>query len=95
MTNLNEQIKTAAELIKNASNIVTLTGAGISTPSGIPDFRSPGSGLWNQVNSMEVASIITFRQYPEHFYEWVRPLAIKILAAQPNPAQDNWHGILT
>jgi NAD-dependent deacetylase len=86
MTNLNKQIKTAAELIKNASNIVILTGAGISTPSGIPDFRSPGSGLWNQVNSMEVASIITFRQYPEHFYEWVRPLAIKILTAKPNPA---------
>ncbi len=86
MTNLNEQLQTAAELIKNASNIVVLTGAGISTPSGIPDFRSPGSGLWNQVNSMEVASIITFRQYPEHFYEWVRPLAMKILTAQPNPA---------
>ena len=86
MTNLNEHLKTAAELIKNASNIVVLTGAGISTPSGIPDFRSPGSGLWNQVNSMEVASIINFRQYPEHFYEWVRPLAVKILDAKPNPA---------
>jgi len=86
MTNFNEQINTAADLIKNASNIVVLTGAGISTPSGIPDFRSPGSGLWSQVNSMEVASIITFRQYPEHFYDWVHPLAAKILSAQPNSA---------
>ena len=35
-----------AELIHSASNAVVLTGAGISVPSGIPDFRTPGKGLW-------------------------------------------------
>ena len=37
----------AAELFRQANRIVVLTGAGISSPSGIPDFRSEGSGLWS------------------------------------------------
>lgn len=86
MTDFYEQIETASQLLKKASYAIALTGAGISTPSGIPDFRSPGSGLWNQVNPMEVASIIAFRQHPEEFYNWVRPLSQKILNAKPNPA---------
>jgi NAD-dependent deacetylase len=64
---------------------VALTGAGHSTPSGIPDFRSPGSGLWEHVNPLEVASIYGFRRRPEAFYNWIRPLAARLLAAQPNP----------
>lgn len=75
-----------AALIRAANHIVALTGAGISTPSGIPDFRSPGSGLWKHINPMDVASSIAFRQHPEKFYEWVRPLARKILGANPNAA---------
>jgi NAD-dependent deacetylase len=86
MTNIEKQIQTAARLIKESTKTVALTGAGISTPSGIPDFRSPGSGLWSQVNPMEVASIIAFRQHPAGFYEWVRPLATKIFNAKPNSA---------
>ena len=46
-----------AGLISRARSVVALTGAGISVPSGIPDFRSPGSGLWENVNPMEVAHI--------------------------------------
>ncbi len=86
MTDFYAQIETASQLLSHASYAIALTGAGISTPSGIPDFRSPGSGLWNQVNPMDVASIIAFRQHPETFYDWVRPLAGKILNAEPNPA---------
>ncbi len=83
---LNQQIQKAAELIANAHNIVALTGAGISTPSGIPDFRSPDSGVWEKSNPMKVASIYGFRQNPQDFYDWIRPLADLLFKAEPNPA---------
>ena len=79
-------IARAAVLLREARYAIALTGAGSSTPSGIPDFRSPGSGLWEDVDPMEVASIHTFRQHPEAFYDWMRPLVTTLLAAQPNPA---------
>ena len=53
-----------AELIRDADSVVALTGAGISVPSGIPDFRSPGTGLWENVDPMEVAHIDAFRRDP-------------------------------
>ena len=79
-------IEAAANLIRAAGNGVVLTGAGISTPSGIPDFRSPGSGLWSRFNPMEVASLSAFRYHPEKFLDWFHPLAEKIFLALPNPA---------
>ena len=83
----NEQkIQQAAKLIRNAKHAVALTGAGISTPSGIPDFRSPGSGLWEQSDAMSVASFWGFVEHPQGFYDWVKPLAKKMMTAQPNPA---------
>ncbi len=86
MEGLNHQIEKAAALINQAKNVVAMTGAGISTPSGIPDFRSPDSGLWDQADPMAVASILAFRQSPHQFYNWVRPLAHRLLEAEPNPA---------
>jgi NAD-dependent deacetylase len=79
-------INFAVELIKQSHKTVTLTGAGISTNSGIPDFRSPGTGLWQHVEPMEVASLSAFRHDPERFYEWFHPLAVIMFSAQPNPA---------
>jgi len=81
-----EQVTKAAQLIQAAEQVVAFTGAGISTPSGIPDFRSPTSGLWSHADPMSVASIFGFRQNPQAFYDWVRPLARTILDAQPNAA---------
>lgn len=81
-----EGIQQAANLILQSHYAVALTGAGISTPSGIPDFRSPGSGLWEKYNPMVVASIDSFCHNPMRFYDWITPLAEKLLAAQPNPA---------
>ncbi len=80
------QIEQAAALIRQARRGGVLTGAGISTPSGIPDFRSPHSGLWQQHDPLEVASLSAFRHHPEHFFTWVRPLLESILAAEPNAA---------
>jgi NAD-dependent deacetylase len=84
---VNEQkIQNAAKLILNSKHAIALTGAGVSTPSGIPDFRSPGSGLWEKVDPMAVASIWEFVKHPQGFYDWLRPLAKLTVAAQPNPA---------
>jgi len=90
MTTLSAQtldcIHYAAELIGKSQRAVVLTGAGISTTSGIPDFRSEGTGLWSKVDPMEVASLNAFRYAPEKFFTWMRPLAIQIHRAEPNPA---------
>jgi NAD-dependent deacetylase len=75
----------AAAILREAKRIVALSGAGISRPSGIPDFRSEG-GLWTHDDPMAVASLSGFRANPRRFYDWVRPLIDIIGAAQPNPA---------
>lgn len=82
----NTLIQKASQLIREARHCVALTGAGISTPSGIPDFRSPGSGLWTKYSPMEVASLSAFRYYPDRFYEWIRPFVKNLYQARPNPA---------
>jgi NAD-dependent deacetylase len=83
---VDHQIQQAARLIGRARRMVAMTGAGISTPSGIPDFRSPDSGLWDQTDPLEVASIFAFRHNPQRFYNWVRPFSLLLLEARPNPA---------
>ncbi|MFC2036823.1 NAD-dependent protein deacylase [Chloroflexota bacterium] len=83
---LDREIERAAELIHHASHMVAFTGAGHSTASGIPDFRSPSSGLWEKDNPMLVASIWAFRLNPKAFYRWIRPVAHLLLNASPNPA---------
>ncbi len=84
--NLQESLDQALALLKEARNVVVLTGAGVSTPSGIPDFRSDNTGLWSMTNPFEVATLWAFRDHPQRFYNWMRPLAKDILNARPNPA---------
>ena len=79
-------IEQISDLIRNSRYTVVLTGAGISTPSGIPDFRSTEGGLWNTTNPMEVASLSAFRVRPETFFSWFRPFSKVIVEAAPNPA---------
>ena len=64
---LDEKINQAASFIKAARYTTVLTGAGSSTPSGIPDFRTPGSGLWTRFAPSEYASLNAFRHHPEEF----------------------------
>lgn len=81
-----KNIECAVEIIRNSKRAVVLSGAGVSTPSGIPDFRSTEGGLWTRYDPFEVASLIAFRHHPEKFYDWIRPLAVKIRKAKPNVA---------
>jgi NAD-dependent deacetylase len=75
-----------AELIRGAGSVVALTGAGISVPSGIPDFRSPGSGLWANVDPMEVAHIDAWRADPERFWHFYGSRFQTLRDKQPNGA---------
>jgi NAD-dependent deacetylase len=81
-----KQIDHASQLLSEAEYCVALTGAGISTPSGIPDFRTPGSGVWERYSPMEVASLSAFRSHPDRFYNWIRPFIKNLTQADPNPA---------
>jgi NAD-dependent deacetylase len=75
-----------AELVRGARSVVALTGAGISVPSGIPDFRSPQTGLWRQVDPMEVAHIDAFHRDPVRFWEFYGERFAKLGSKQPNGA---------
>lgn len=72
--------------MSQAHRAIALTGAGVSTSSGLPDFRSPGTGLWEHQDPMQVASLLAFRHHPQAFLERMRPFAERILTAQPNAA---------
>lgn len=75
-----------ADLIRHSHSVVALTGAGISVPSGIPDFRSPGSGLWENVNPMEVAHIDAWRADPQRFWHFYGDRFTTLREKEPNGA---------
>ncbi len=77
-----------AELIRTAGSVVALTGAGISVPSGIPDFRSPRTGLWENVDPMEVAHIDVFRRDPERFWRFYGERFQTLQHKRPNRAHE-------
>jgi NAD-dependent deacetylase len=75
-----------AGLIRSARSVVALTGAGVSVPSGIPDFRSPGTGLWENVDPLEVAHISVWRREPERFWSFYGQRFAALEDKQPNGA---------
>jgi NAD-dependent deacetylase len=77
-----------AELIRESTCTVALTGAGVSVPSGIPDFRTPETGLWANVDPMEVAHIEVFERDPAHFWSYYRPRFHSLGDKQPNAAHE-------
>jgi NAD-dependent deacetylase len=80
------QARELAALIADSGRTVALTGAGISVPSGIPDFRSPGTGLWENVNPLEVATIDAFHRDTKRFWDFYRPRFAALGDVRPNPA---------
>jgi NAD-dependent deacetylase len=76
-------VEALAMLLRQRQPCVVLTGAGISTESGIPDFRSP-SGIWAQYDPMEYATIEAFRRDPEKVWEFYALRLDALAAAEPN-----------
>jgi len=81
-------VERLAELIREAGCTVALTGAGVSVPSGIPDFRTPETGLWANVDPMEVAHIDVFERDPARFWSYYRPRFHSLGDKQPNGAHE-------
>lgn len=83
-----QRIRKAAEWLSSSKSIAVITGAGVSTESGIPDFRSSG-GLYNKQTNLttpleEVLSHHYFEQEPAQFYAFYRENLLR-KEAQPNP----------
>jgi NAD-dependent deacetylase len=81
-----DRVAQLASLIRDAGSVVALTGAGISVPSGIPDFRSPGTGLWANVDPMEVAHIEAWRTDPARFWHFYGNRFQTLEGKEPNGA---------
>lgn len=85
---MGESVKLAEhflDLILTAQHAVALTGAGISTESGIPDYRSPNTGLWENTD-MSVVSLDGFLRDPARYYNYSLRLYSVRSSAKPNPA---------
>jgi len=80
------EVERLAELLGQSRRAVALTGAGVSVPSGIPDFRTPETGLWAKVDPMEVAHISVFEREPERFWSYYRPRFQSLGEKEPNRA---------
>lgn len=80
------EIERLASLVRSVGSVVALTGAGISVPSGIPDFRSPGSGLWEGVDPFEVAHADVLRRDPRRFWSFYGPRLEALQSKRPNAA---------
>ena len=86
MTAVSTEAQGVADLLRESERAVVLTGAGISVPSGIPDFRSPGTGLWENVDPMEVAHIDAWRRDPDRFWNFYSQRFVSLVDKQPNEA---------
>ncbi len=78
-----KKIQQAANLLFNSKEAIALTGAGISTESGIPDFRSEG-GLWEKYKPEIYGNIQSFLKNPAKFWEMAKKIAPNIFKAKPN-----------
>lgn len=73
-----------AELIRQSRRSFVLTGAGVSTESGIPDFRTPGTGLWETMDPLKYATAEVLRNNPKLFWRYGFARFQSLTAAQPN-----------
>ena len=74
-----------AALIAEHQPCVVLTGAGVSTESGVPDFRSP-AGMWAEFDPREYATLGAFRADPKKVWRFYAPRFEMLTSVEPNPA---------
>jgi NAD-dependent deacetylase len=79
------QIEEAARLLRAAGHAVALTGAGLSTESGIPDFRSPG-GVWERFRPIEYQEFLASHAARAEHWRYKQATVPTMLQAQPNAA---------
>jgi len=79
-----KEIRKAAGLLYNSKEAIVLTGAGISTESGIPDFRGDG-GIWEKYKPEIYGNIQAFLKNPKKFWELAHKVAPNLFKAKPNP----------
>ena len=84
MYDLETKIQIFAQLIIDAKNIVALTGAGMGTESGIADFRSPGTGLWEKLDPVEFASVHSYVSNTKKNLDFMLEMGMNIFKAKPN-----------
>ena len=103
MLSLHDQLQVAQEIMQHAQRIVALTGAGISTESGIPDFRSPGS-IWLEQPPVSYKDFISKAEARQRYWQSRRNLSGQVASAKPNAAHyalaemeriGRLHGIIT
>ncbi len=82
---MEREVKLFLELLEETQGAVAFTGAGISTESGIPDYRSPGTGLWEKMDQ-SVVSLSGFLRSPENYYSYAMESYPVRAAAEPNAA---------
>lgn len=87
MDDFNSKAQEFTDLILSSSNAVVLTGAGVSTESGIPDYRSPGTGVWEKIDQ-SVVSIDGFSREPHRYYDYSIEQYPARRDAKPNPAHN-------
>ncbi|HXP28340.1 MAG TPA: NAD-dependent deacylase [Solirubrobacteraceae bacterium] len=82
------EVERLAERVRDARSVVALTGAGISVPSGIPDFRTPRTGLWANVDPIEVAHIDAFHDDAVRFWAFYGERFATLGEKRPNRAHE-------
>jgi NAD-dependent protein deacetylase/lipoamidase len=82
---VNEVLRQATQLLRQARTAVALTGAGLSTESGIPDFRSPG-GVWERFRPIEYQEFLRSHDARKEHWRYKRATVPAMLAAEPNAA---------
>jgi len=85
MDDLKDKAQIFLNLVLSSSNVVAFTGAGISTDSGIPDYRSPGTGIWEKMDQ-SVVSLDGFVREPSRYYDYSLELYAIRKVAKPNIA---------